>query len=138
MKQFVIFLLALSSIRQASAQTSAEHELTGIIHDWYNSINKGELGHLSDLLTDDFQLIAFGDRFDNKEVLGLVKDYSEVAYTLNKVGYGSDVSFGFIICEVELNYKFQGMPIMGKASEVYIFKKVGERWKIDSKTMVMM
>jgi hypothetical protein len=125
------------SLQSAVAQDKIQPELEDVIKDWYTSISNGQLTHFSELLTDDFQLMAFGARFDKKQILQMVKDYSNIDYSLTNVRYETGESIAYISFNVEMKAVYQGKFILGKAMEAYLLKKIDNTWKVNTKVIVM-
>jgi len=131
----LLWIITVTQITMAQGPT--EDKLTSLIDEWYTTASKGDIDHFRELLTDDFQLIAFGDRFDKEQMLGMVKDYSNITYTLTNVRSAVDATIAFITFDIELKCNYQGKPIVGNATEVYILKKIDNQWKVDTKTILM-
>lgn len=131
-----LFSLILFS-HKAIGQVSVEDQLKDVIADWYNSISKGQMDHFRDLLTDDFQLIAFGSRFDKNQITEMSKDYSDITYSLTNVRTNASGDLAFITFDVEMKCNYKNKPIVGKAMEVYLLRKIANQWKVNTKTIVM-
>lgn len=131
-----LFSLILFS-HKAIGQVSVEGQLKDVIADWYNSISKGQMDHFRDLLTDDFQLIAFGNRFDKNQITEMSKDYSDITYSLTNVRTSASGDLAFIMFDVEMKCNYKNKPIVGRAMEVYLLKKIASQWKVNTKTIVM-
>lgn len=118
-------------------QAGKEQELKKVIDQWYTSAGKGDTAKFKLLLTDDFQLIAFGKRFNKAQMMGMVKDYSEISYRLENIRAESEDDVGSISFDIYMDYRYKGAVGNGHAMEVYLFRKVKQQWKVHTKTIVL-
>jgi hypothetical protein len=84
-KPLILALLTLIFFYKGIGQGNNAKQLEGVIKDWYTSASNGQIKQFSDLLTDDFQLMAFGTRFDKTQILEMIKDYSDITYSLSNI-----------------------------------------------------
>jgi ketosteroid isomerase-like protein len=137
-KPFTVALVCLIILTQkTTAQDNIKSQLETVINDWYTSIGKGQIEHFSDLLTDDFQLLAFGNRFDKKQILEMVKDYADITYSLSNIREGAGENSAYITFDIEMKCNYKGKPTVGRAMETYLFKKANNKWKVNTKMIVM-
>ncbi|PWT96253.1 MAG: hypothetical protein C5B52_16210 [Bacteroidetes bacterium] len=133
----IFILIHLAFNQTLIAQTGSQKDLENVINDWYTSISQKKFDHFGTLLTEDFQLMAFGSRFDKKQILEMVKDYSDITYTLKNVSASTGGDIGYITFDIEMKCNYKGKPIVGNAMETYLFKKINNSWKINTKTIVV-
>ena len=109
----------------------------GIIQKWYQLIDERNTSGLDALLTQDFELIAFGKRFTRQQFLDMSKEYSDLTWQLDSTRHSSSQSVGYITFNITLNCKINGKPVEGHAIEAYLLRKEKGQWLIATKVIVM-
>lgn len=137
----LILLAAISVVSQKFlAQDSSfilHDKFDNIIERWYSSASNGDSGNFQSLLTDNFQLLAFGKRFDKNEIVEMSKAYSGIHYTLNKINFSESGNIGYITFDINLKCILNSKPTEGHAMEAYLLQKINGAWKVATKVIVM-
>jgi ketosteroid isomerase-like protein len=104
---------------------------------WFTSTGKGDLTSFGYLMTEDFQLLAFGKRRNKAETLAMANGMSDIKYKLSNIrsGFGGDIAY--LTFNVDLDFNFQGRPNTGRALETYLFRRENNEWKVHTKMLVM-
>jgi hypothetical protein len=79
--------------------------------------------YIQKLLTNDFQLMAFGRRHDKEQIIELAKDFADITYSLSNIKSGSGGNLAYLTFDVKMDCKLKGEPTTGYAMEAYLFEK---------------
>jgi ketosteroid isomerase-like protein len=132
------FIVCLNCFSQEpKGQNIIEEQLKDVVDRWYTSIGRGDLNAFKSLLTDDFQLLAFGRRYDKEQIVELAKDFSDIKYNLSHIRSGSGSDLAYLTFDVRVDCKLKGEATTGYAMEAYLFRKISNQWKVHTKTVVM-
>ncbi len=133
----ILLLFIQDRIFSQNPRNSLEEPFDKLIKAWFSSIDRGAVKALASLLTDDFELIAFGKRFSKAETIEMSKGYSEVKCQLTNIKTRLGDGLAQISFDVNLKAKVNGKPIEGNAIELYMLERIGSEWKVANKTIMM-
>ena len=131
----LIVITFLSTHKGYSQDSSLNGKFDNIIDQWFSTISKGDSQGFQSLLTDDFQLMAFGKRFNKVEITEMVKAYSDNHYTLSHVIFKEGDNLGYVSFDIDLKCKYNGKKTEGHAMEAYLLQKINNTWKISAKVI---